>query len=83
MNKEKKKKELMRVASIADSLYYYIDELMRRMEVEDGTGGFDVTKEDEDAFIAIYELSDAIDEHRWRIRSICDKLNKQQRDGKK
>ena len=73
-----KEKELKRVAAMADSLFYAIDELMGKMQVDDGNFGFNILPEDEEAFIAIGELHDIIDEHRWRIRNICNKLKEEQ-----
>lgn len=71
---EKKQKELRRVCSVADSLFYCCDELMGKMEVPN-ENGFDVLPEDEEAFIAVGELHDVIDEYRWKLKDIINKLN--------
>ena len=68
---EEKKKELRRVCSMTESLFYGLDELMGKMEIED-EHGFDVLPEDEEAFIAIGDFYDILDDYRWKLKDILE-----------
>jgi hypothetical protein len=70
---ENKKKELRRLCSMTESLFYGCDQLMGKMEIDNGHG-FDVSDEDEPAFIAIGELHELADEYRFKLKEILDKL---------
>jgi len=74
MMKANKKKALRGICSRTESLFYECDELMGKMQVDDGNFGFDVLPEDEGAFIAIGELHDLLDEYRWKLKDILDKI---------
>lgn len=70
---EKKKKELSRLQSMTESLFYGCDELMGTMQIENESG-FDVSDEDEEAYIALGELQALTDEYRFKLKNILNKL---------
>lgn len=72
---ERKKKELCRLRSMTESLFYGCDDLMGLMQVENDRG-FEVKPEDEEAFIAVGELYELADEYRWKLKDILDNLKK-------
>ena len=71
--KEEKKKELRRLCTMTESLFDGCDSLMYIMQIRNGHG-FDVSDEDEDAFVVIGELHELADEYRGKLKDIVDKL---------
>ena len=73
--KQERKKELRRLNSMANSLFYACDELMGKMEREN-EHGCDVAEEDKAAYIVIGRLAQFTDEYRWKLEDLLDEQNK-------